>query len=319
MKKMLSAMLALCMMLTLAACGKSAETSDDAGSAENAEAVKYYTTAEKPIEELVNTEDGSTNMMVALDYDSLSAEAQATWDALKDAGKIVMGVSADYAPFEFHKDINGKDSIVGFDIYIATIIANSLGVDLEIVDMSFDNILMSLDQGAFDMGYAFIVTEERLLSADFTDPYYKGDMVLVIRKEDADKYTSLDMFKGLPVAGQLGAIQETLAKEVSGESTAILLKSVVNEMLELKSGKVEAVVLDTTTAAGYVAMHDDLAICEFVLPYESSGTCVAVQKGDVGMQDLLNSILDGMTPEEVTMLMSSAQVLSGFTGELIAE
>ena len=141
-------------------------------------------------------------------------------------------------------------------------------------------------------------------------------MVLVIRKEDADKYTSLDMFKGLPVAGQLGAIQETLAKEVSGESTAILLKSVVNEMLELKSGKVEAVVLDITTAAGYVAVHDDLMICEFPLPYESSGTCVAVQKGDVGMQDLLNNILNGMTQEEVMTLMSSAQVLSGFTGEL---
>ena len=315
-KQLFAAFLALCMLLTLTACGKSADDGDAAADNDTAEEVQYYTTAEKPIEELVNTENGSTNMKVALDYDSMSPEAQASWDDLKAAGKIVMGTSADYAPFEFHKDINGKDTIVGFDLYIAQVIANSLGVDLEVVDMSFDNILMSLDQGAFDMGYSFIVTEERLLSADFTDPYYNGVMVLVIRAEDADKYTSLDDFKGLPVAGQLGAIQETLAKEVSGEDTAILLKSVVNEILELKSGKVEAVVLDNTTAVGYVAVHDDLVICEYELPYESSGTCVAVQKGDVGMQELLNAILNGMTEEEVMMLMGSAQILSGFTGEL---
>lgn len=315
-KQLFAAFLALCMLLTLTACGKPADDGDAAVDNDAVEEVQYYTTAEKPIEELVNTVDGSTNMKVALDYDSMSPEAQASWDELKAAGKIVMGTSADYAPFEFHKDINGKDTIVGFDLYIAQVIANSLGVDLEVVDMSFDNILMSLDQGDFDMGYSFIVTEERLLSADFTDPYYNGVMVLVIRAEDADKYTSLDDFKGLPVAGQLGAIQETLAKEVSGESTAILLKSVVNEILELKSGKVEAVVLDNTTAVGYVAVHDDLVICEYELPYESSGTCVAVQKGDVGMQELLNAILNGMTEEEVMMLMGSAQVLSGFTGEL---
>lgn len=315
-KQLFAAFLAICMMLTLTACGKPADDTDATAGNDTVEELQFYTTAEKSIEELVNTEDGSTNMKVMLDYDSMSAEAQASWDELKAAGKIVMGTSADYAPFEFHKDINGNDTIVGFDPYIAQIIANSLGVDLEIVDMSFDNILMSLDQGAFDMGYSFIVTEERLLSADFTDPYYNGVMVLVIRTEDADKYTSLDDFKGLPVAGQLGAIQETLAKEVSGEDTAILLKSVVNEILELKSGKVEAVVLDNTTATGYVAVHEDLMICEYELPYESTGTCIAVQKGDVGMQELLNTILDGMTEEEVMTLMGSAQILSGFTGEL---
>lgn len=316
MKKLIAVLLTICMLLALTACGKTAETPAVEAN-DTAEPVQYYTTAEKSIEELVNTEDGTTTMKVDINYDSMSAEAKATWDELKAAGKIVMGTSADYAPFEFHKDINGTDTIVGFDIYVASVIANSLGVDLEIVDMSFDNILMSLNQGDFDMGYSFIVTEERLLSADFTDPYYKGDMVLVIRTEDADKYTSLDQFKGLPVAGQLGAIQEPLAIEVSGESTAVLLKTVVNEILELKSGKVEAVVLDVTTAAGYVAVHDDLMIFDQELPYESSGTCVAVQKGDVGMQDLLNSILGGMTQDEVMYLMSCGQILSGFTGELV--
>lgn len=63
---------------------------------------------------------------------------------------IVLGTSADYAPYEFHKKIDGKDTIVGFDIEIAKEIAADLGAELKIEDMDFDGLLMALGTDKVD-------------------------------------------------------------------------------------------------------------------------------------------------------------------------
>ena len=75
---------------------------------------------------------------------SLTACAGSALDQIKQKGELVVGTSADYPPYEFHAEVDGKDTIVGFDMEIAQAIADKLGVSLKIVDMSFDNLLMSL-------------------------------------------------------------------------------------------------------------------------------------------------------------------------------
>lgn len=71
-------------------------------------------------------------------------------EAVKEKGKIVVGTSADYPPYEFHKEIDGVDTFVGFDIAISQKIADDLGVELEIVDMKFDGLLAALTGGKID-------------------------------------------------------------------------------------------------------------------------------------------------------------------------
>ena len=67
-------------------------------------------------------------------------------------GKLVYATSADYPPFEFHMlDENGKDVIVGIDVSVAKKIAEDMGLELEIVDISFDNLLTAMDKGECDM------------------------------------------------------------------------------------------------------------------------------------------------------------------------
>ena len=86
---------------------------------------------------------------------------------IQAAGKIVLGTSADYPPYEFHETINGVDTIVGFDIEIAKVIAKELGVELEIKDMSFDGLLAALQSGTVDMVIAGMsATPERQKSVD---------------------------------------------------------------------------------------------------------------------------------------------------------
>ena len=92
-----------------------------------------------------------------------------TIQKIKDKGELVVGTSADYPPYEFHTEINGEDTIVGFDISIAQAIADELGVDLKVVDMSFDNLIMSLVNGEFDMVIAGMTsTAEREKIVNFT-------------------------------------------------------------------------------------------------------------------------------------------------------
>ena len=59
--------------------------------------------------------------------------------------------SADYSPFEFHTQVDGQDTIVGIDISICQYIADQLGVQLKVVDMNFDNLVMGLKNGDFDI------------------------------------------------------------------------------------------------------------------------------------------------------------------------
>ena len=92
-----------------------------------------------------------------------------TLEGIKNKGKIVLGTSADYPPFESHAMIDGKDEIVGFDIEIAKYIAEELGVELEIKDMDFDKLLGGLSTGMLDIVIAGMNPDpEREKEANFT-------------------------------------------------------------------------------------------------------------------------------------------------------
>ena len=83
-----------------------------------------------------------------------SKESASVLESIKQKGKLVVGTSADYPPYEFHKEIDGKDQIVGFDISMAKSLAEDLGVELQINDMDFDGLLIALQAGKVDMVFA---------------------------------------------------------------------------------------------------------------------------------------------------------------------
>ena len=114
--------------------------------------------------------------------------ASSALDQIKQKGELVVGTSADYPPYEFHAEVDGKDTIVGFDMEIAQAIADKLGVSMKIVDMSFDNLLMSLANDEFDLVIAGLsADEERRKTTDFSDPYLESKNLILVRAEDADK------------------------------------------------------------------------------------------------------------------------------------
>ena len=125
----------------------------------------------------------------------------------------MLGTSADFTPYEFHKVINGKDEIVGFDIAIAKEIAADLGAELVIEDMGFDGLLPALQSGRVDLVVSGMTpTDERKKSIDFSDTYYKSKQVIMVRNVDKDKYPDMKSLENVKIGVQKGSIQETIGQ-----------------------------------------------------------------------------------------------------------
>lgn len=219
-------------------------------------------------------------------------------DKIKASGKIVLGTSPDYPPYEFHKEINGKDNIVGFDIAIAEEIAKDLGVKLEIKSMEFGGLLADLKTGKVDFVLAGMTPDaERAKEVDFSNIYYNAEHGLVINKKDIDKYKEIADLKGKNIGVQKGAIQEDIAKEQIESPQIKALGKVSNLMLELKTGKIDAVVVEQPVAQAYVKNNDALHVTDIVFKDEDGGSAVAVKKGNKELVDVINKTIDRLKSE----------------------
>lgn len=231
-------------------------------------------------------------MLISISTAVFAAGSAEGVEAIQQRGKLILGTSADYAPYEFHTIIDGKDTIVGFDIEIAKVIAADLGVELEIQDIGFDGLLQALNSGKVDMVIAGMTpTEERKKSVDFSDVYYVAQQSVLVRAEDADTYTSIDALAGEPVGAQLSSIQEGLVKDEMPDSRLVALGKIPDLVLELKNEKVEALVVEQPVANGYVQANDDLAISPIQIGDVEGGSAVAVRKGSDELLERINETL----------------------------
>ena len=255
--------------------------------------------------------DAASDAAVPDWVNGLSDEAVAAAKTIIANGKLVLGTSADYAPFEFHTEINGTDTIVGFDVSIAQFMAEQLGVELEVVDMSFDNLLISLNKGDFDIVLAAMASnEERAKAVDFSNEYYLSNNVVLIQKQNADKYTSQESLQGVSMAAQKGTVCEPRAQALAGAENVVSLVKVQDMVSELLAGKVEAVLVDKPVASGYAMMQDSLEMVDIGLETEE-GMSVAMKKDSAGLVELVNAMLSQLTEEQLDSWMGEAQVTAG--------
>lgn len=277
MKKLLALMMAAMMLFALAACG-----SDNGGND-------------------ANTGDNNANTS-----DNNGGTEEKT--------KLIVGTSADYAPYEFHTMDNGNDVIVGADIDMINNIAEEMNVDIEIKDISFDVLLNELQNGTIDFVIAAMASnEERLAQADASTTYHSDDYQrVVIKAEDADKYTSFDDFEGSKVAVQSGAIQVGLAEENLTGCELLVLQSVPDMFNNLINGKCDAVLVDGNVAEGYTESNDGLVILDKDFP-PIDGSCVWVQKGDPeGILDSINSTIESvLSTDQYKTWLADAEELAG--------
>ena len=237
---------------------------------------------------------------------------------------LVVGVSADYAPFEFmYPDASGNMVYGGIDISVAQYVADELGLTMQVENMSFDNLLASLDKGDFDIVLsAMEATPERLENADFSDPYYTDVPPAILVKADAaDSYKTLADFNGKSVGAQTATTKLDLVNDIEG-ATPVPLSSVLDLVNELVYDKVDAILVDGGVAQQYADANPDLVIAEASSELgEAAPYCIAVAKGDPkGLLDGINAAIAKMTAEnKVETFIADADALADVAVEVSAD
>ena len=283
MKKMIAMLLALVMALSLMACGN---TNANNGGNDNAN-----------------------------NGDEAQPEAKTT---------LVVGVSADYAPFEFmYPDAGGNMVYGGIDISVAQYVADEMGLTMQVENMSFDNLLASLDKGDFDIVLsAMEATPERLENADFSDPYYTDvPPAILVKADKADQYKTLADFSGKYVGAQTATTKLDMVNDMEGV-TPVPLSSVLELVNELVYDKVDAILVDGGVAQQYADANPDLVIAEASSELgEAAPYCIAVAKGDPkGLLDGINAAIAKMAAEnKIETFIADADSLADVAVEVSAD
>ena len=268
MKKLFAMLLALVMTMGLMACGAQPTAANDT--------------------------DGD-----AAGEDAAVTEPTNALEKIKADGVLTVALSPDFSPMEFvDSSKTGQEQYVGFDITLAKYIAENLGVELVIEPMGFDASQTAVYTGSVPMsisGYSW--TEDRAENYELSDYYYAGEnetrQALLIKKENADKYTSPEDLAGQDVGAQNASLQMQLVTEQLTDANPISIGDITVGVMELKSGNIEALAVAYGNAEMIVDANPDLAICtwEFDVKAEYSANVIMMQKGETELLDAVNAIL----------------------------
>lgn len=201
-------------------------------------------------------------------------------------GVLEVGANVDFMPYEFYwtNPDTGEEELAGFDMALAKGIADKLGVKLELKDQAFAGLVTALSANEMDMVISgMAIKPERLEVVDFSDPYFSGEQILLVRAEDYDTLKTVDDMAGKKIGAQLGSLQQGILEEqFSNAGEQILLEKIHILALELDQGNIDGWLITDLVAKQYMAVYPGrFKISEVPVNYDSSaGIGVAVPKGD---------------------------------------
>ena len=222
-----------------------------------------------------------------------------------DKGQIVLATSPDYPPSEF---VDDQGNVKGSDIMLAQYIANSLGVDLKVETMDFNAVLTAVDTGKVDIGisgfgYKADRAEQFELSHGYQSSSVAAHHTLLVPAEKADEYKSLADFSGKKIDTQANSLQEMYVTDQIPDADLQKVATLDQAILELQTGKIDAIALDSTTAKNYAETSDGMFVSvyekngvEFDLSQyaDESGNVAAVKKGETSLIDAVNQVIDSL-------------------------
>lgn len=248
-----------------------------------------------------------------------AAPADDSLAKIKAKGRLVVGVNADFAPFEFHAMINGKDTVVGFDPELAKEIAKDMGVQLELKELSFDALLTTLQSGQIDVIISGMsATEERRKTVDFSEVYYKGIQSLLTTKANVSKFNSFSDLKDKKIGLQLSSLQDKLMTTLIPDGKYTKIESMNTLILSLKSNQIDGIVTTKIVCQMAIAANPEFVIAEKVTIDDSSlnspGVAVALRKNSAALKAQIDSTVKRLnTSGQMQKYVDEACKLAGAT------
>jgi ABC-type amino acid transport substrate-binding protein len=198
--------------------------------------------------------------------------------------KLTVGSDIPYPPFEQGKAPN----YTGFDVELLEAVAENTGREAEFQDTSFDTIFLDLAQGKFEaVASAATITDEREKTVDFTNPYYLSEQAILV--QEGGDIDSVEKLKGATVGVQQGTTGQEFLDE-NGEAGEVRpYPQGPDAVNALKTGTVDAVVIDIPVAESAVEASDGLEISAAIPTEEEYGFVVAQ-----GEDELLEELNQGL-------------------------
>lgn len=189
--------------------------------------------------------------------DGANGEAPKTdMEYVKDKGKLVVGIT-DYAPMDY-KDADGN--WIGFDADMAKAFAKSLGVEIEFVEIDWDNKIFELDGKTIDCVWnGMTLTEEVKAGMNTSNPYCNNAQTVILPAENADKYQTIESLAELTFAVESGSVGEDEVEALGYATTPV--KDQATALMEVAAGTSDAAVIDSLMAGAMVGegtSYDDL-------------------------------------------------------------
>ena len=225
------------------------------------------------------------------------AEEQTALARIQESGKLVVATDAAWPPFEYMEGEN----VVGADLDIAADIAESLGVELEIVNTAFDSLSMYLENGEADLAIAAItVTEDRKEAMEFSEPYCDSYQYIVV-KEDNEDVKTIDDLAGYIIGVHLGTTGDFLASDevdmgvLAGTGASVQqYKDLTVAAMGLNAGDVQAIICDKLLAENLCTVNEGLKCFEATYADGSSTLeqyAVAAAKGETDLIEKVNEVV----------------------------
>jgi ABC-type amino acid transport substrate-binding protein len=198
--------------------------------------------------------------------------------------KLTIGSDIPYPPFEQGK----AGSYTGFDVNLMEAIGKEIGREPEFIKSSFETIFRDVSEGKFEaVMSAATITEEREKVVDFSLPYYLSEQAILVA--EGSSITGLSDLKGKTVAAEQGTTGLTLGKEKAEAGELRPFPEGPTAINALKSGTVEAVIIDAPVAVQALKETSGLEIAEKVPTEETYGIAVAKES-----TELLEQINEGL-------------------------
>lgn len=260
MKKFLALLLCGAMVCSFAGCG------DDA--------------ADKTTTDDTKTE--STDQDSA-DADSDETDADSDLAYIKDKGTLVVGIT-DFEPMDY-KDASGN--WIGFDADVASAFAESLGVDVEFVEIDWDNKILELDGKTIDCVWnGMTLTDEVTSAMDCSNAYCNNAQIVIVPSDKAADYQTKESLSDLNFAVEAGSAGESAAADMSLSYTPV--QNQATTLMEVAAGTCDAAIIDSLMAAAMVGEGTSYEDLTYTVGLTEEEYGVGFRKGS-DLVDALNS------------------------------
>lgn len=249
-KKVLAAALSLALCFSMVACGSDSGKNED-----------------------------NQNTTAAEQADSAKASEEPSGDEsdvqyVQDKGTLVVGIT-DFEPMDY-QDENGN--WIGFDADMATAFAKSLGVDVEFVEIDWDNKVLELDNKSIDCVWnGMTLTDEVTSSMACSNAYCNNAQVAIVKKDVADQYQTVESMKDLSFAVEAGSAGEAEVTALNYNCTPV--KAQADALMEVAAGTSDAAVIDSLMAAAMVGEGTGYENLTYTASFNSEEYGVGFRKG----------------------------------------